>query len=72
MLPAESESCRFRQVPAEVAATEADVLTFPIAEMAKPMPGGLALATRDGGGDPAVDEAADARQQDVGPSPDFF
>ena len=50
-----------RQRVADLIAAEADVLEVPVAEMAQG-DSCLTLAMRDHGGNPAVDEAAEARQ----------
>jgi hypothetical protein len=47
---------------ADLTAAEADVLEVPVAEMAQGDKRCLTLAMRDHCGNPAVDEAADARQ----------
>jgi hypothetical protein len=60
----------FLQRPANVIAVETDVFQFPIAELTEGKKVRLALVACDRGGDPAVDEAADAGEQDDEPSPD--
>jgi hypothetical protein len=51
-----------RQSVADLIAAEADVFEAPVAEMAQGDKRCLPLAMRDQGGNPAVDEAAEARQ----------
>ena len=51
----------FRQILNDVTAVEADVFQFPIAKLTEGEKICLAFVTRDRGGNPAVDEAADAR-----------
>jgi hypothetical protein len=47
-------------------------LQFAIAELTEGSEICLALVTRDSGGDPAVDEAAEARQEEAYSSPDIY
>jgi hypothetical protein len=63
--------CVFEAV-IKVTTAETDIPEFSIAEPSENVEGGFALVTRDGGGDPAVDEAADARQKDVYSTPDEY
>jgi hypothetical protein len=51
-----------RQSVADLIAAEADVSEIPVGEMAQGDKRRLTLATRDRGGNPAVDEVAEARQ----------
>ena len=51
-----------RQSVADLIAVEADVFEVPVAEMAQGDKRCLTLTMRDQGGNPAVDEAAEARQ----------
>src|SRR6188472_3513409 len=51
-----------RQSVADLIAVEADVFEVPVAEMAQGEKRCLTLAMRDHGGNPAVDEVAEARQ----------
>ncbi len=59
-----------RQSVADLIAAEADVFEIPVAEMAQRDQRCLALAMRDHGGNPPVDEATEARQKNGGSSSD--
>jgi len=59
-----------RQSVADLIAADTDVFEVPVAEMAQRDKRCLALAMRDHGGNPPIDEAAEARQKNCGSSPD--
>jgi hypothetical protein len=62
----------FRQARANVTAVQADIFQFPIAELAESEKICLVLAARDCGGNPAVEDGAEARQKDTNLSPDCW
>jgi hypothetical protein len=54
----------------DITAADADVLEVPVTEMTQHGKRCLAFVTRDRGGNPPIDEAAEARHKDCDASPD--
>jgi hypothetical protein len=57
---------------ADLTAVDTDIFQIPVAEMAQGDKIRLTLTMSDRGGDQAVDEAAEARQKNSDPSPDWW
>src|SRR5258708_18206806 len=70
ILHARSLPCPLRESVTNIVAVDTDVSEVPVAEMAQREKRCLALAMRDHGGNPPVDEAAEERQKNDGSSPD--